>query len=65
MTLRDLMSAEQREREDTWQQAKWESLVRYVRGLSTADKLKWSLRQSEATKDRMRSALSEANIFNQ
>jgi hypothetical protein len=59
------MTDEQREREDVWAQSKWESLVRYVRGLSTADKLKWSLRQSEATKDRMRSALRETDLFNQ
>ena len=62
MTLREMMSDEQRQAQDELNQYRWECLIRYVRGLSTADKLKWSLRQSEATKDRMRSALSEANI---
>ena len=65
MTLREMMTDEQREREDVWAKAKWESLVRYVRSLNRADQASWAARQSDKTKDRMRSALSETDIFNQ
>jgi hypothetical protein len=52
------MTDEERQREDDWQQAKWESLVRFVRRLSNADKIKWAERQTESTKNRMREALA-------
>jgi hypothetical protein len=51
------MTDEDRAREDEWSNAKWISLVSYVRRLSTADKVKWAERQTDATKDKMREAL--------
>jgi hypothetical protein len=62
VTLRDLMTDDDKQREDDWSRAKWDSMVRYVRRLSSADKLKWANRQTEKTKDRMREAIREANL---
>ena len=62
MKLSELMTDDDNQREDAWSQAKWISMVSYVRRLSSADKLKWSERQTEKTKDRMRVALREANL---
>ena len=61
MRLKDLMTQEQREQEDALNQAKWLGMVSYVRRLSTADKLKWSERQTESTKNRMRESLKNEN----
>ena len=61
MRLKDLMAQEQREQEDALNQAKWLGMVSYVRRLSTADKLKWSERQTESTKNRMRESLKNEN----
>ena len=60
MRLRDLMSDEERQQEDDWQQAKWESLVSCVRRLSRADQVKWAEKQTISTKSRMREALCAA-----
>jgi hypothetical protein len=57
LRLRDLMTDDDKQREDAWSQAKWLGMVSYVRRLSSADKLKWANRQTEKTKDRMREAL--------
>lgn len=65
MILRDLMTDEDRAREDhwaegkksAWEPAKWDSMVRYVRKLSRADQTKWASTQTEAIKQAMRDAL--------
>jgi hypothetical protein len=58
------MTDDDKHREDAWSQAKWISMVSYVRRLSSADKLKWANRQTEKTKDRMRIALREDCVQN-
>jgi hypothetical protein len=57
LRLRDLMTQEQREQEDAWNNAKWISMVSYVKRLSRADQAKWAERQTELTKQKMREAL--------
>ena len=57
--MRDLMTDSERSQADEWQQAKWESLVRYVSRLSRADQIRWAGRQSETTLEKMREALKK------
>jgi hypothetical protein len=53
------MTDDEKAREDKWKEDRWFYMVRYVARLSKADQIKWSLKQSEATKAKMRESLRQ------
>ena len=58
--LSDLMTQEERQREDDYAKHKFECMVRYVSRLSRADQVKWAEKQSETLKARVREAIKNA-----
>jgi hypothetical protein len=59
--LRNLMTQQDKDREDEWRKAKWFYLVEYVYSLSPKDYEKWQERQSPRMINAMQKAIGAKN----